>query len=438
MALGGGTFLVQNKVLPGSYINFVSASKASATLSDRGIATMPLDLDWGIDNAIFTVTNEQFQKDSLKIFGYPYTHDKLKGLRDLFQNIKTGHFYKLNSGGVKAANIYATALYRGSRGNSLKIVIESSETSTEGNPKYDVSTVLDSTVVDIQKGVSGMGDLKANDYVTFVPTATIALTAGTPLAGGTDGTIEDAAYQTYLDKIESYAFNTMGCLATESTIKSLFSNFTRRMRDDVGVKFQTVLFRPEADFEGVIGVENGLVNDKQNPVLVYWATGAEAGCAVNKSLTNATYTGEYEVDTDYTQIDLEAGILAGKLMFHRVGDEVRLLDDVNTFTGFTDDKSSDFASNQTIRVLDQIGNDIAALFNSKYLGKVPNDAAGRISLWNDIVKHHQELQTIRAIEDFSGDNVTVQAGDTKKAVVVTDYVTPVNAMGQLYMTVIVQ
>lgn len=35
-------------------------------------------------------------------------------------------------------------------------------------------------------------------------------------------------------------------------------------------------------------------------------------------------------------------------------------------------------------------------------------------------------------------NVTVEKGDTKKSVVVTDYVTPVNAMEQLYMTVYVQ
>ena len=77
-------------------------------------------------------------------------------------------------------------------------------------------------------------------------------------------------------------------------------------------------------------------------------------------------------------------------------------------------------------------------FGKKYLGKVPNDAAGRISLWNDIVKHHTELQDIRAIENFSGENVTVEKGDTKKSVVVTDYVTPVNAMEQLYMTVYVQ
>ncbi|HBF6506491.1 TPA: phage tail protein, partial [Clostridioides difficile] len=47
MALGGGTFVTQNKVLPGSYINFVSATRATSSLSDRGIVAMPLELDWG-------------------------------------------------------------------------------------------------------------------------------------------------------------------------------------------------------------------------------------------------------------------------------------------------------------------------------------------------------------------------------------------------------
>ena len=88
MALGGGVFVTQNKVLPGSYINFVSASAASATLSDRGVAAMPITIGWCVDNEVFTVTAEEFQKDSLKIFGYPYTADELKGLRDLFLNIK--------------------------------------------------------------------------------------------------------------------------------------------------------------------------------------------------------------------------------------------------------------------------------------------------------------------------------------------------------------
>lgn len=45
MALGGGMYTVQNKLLPGAYINFVSAARASATLGDRGTAAFPLSLD---------------------------------------------------------------------------------------------------------------------------------------------------------------------------------------------------------------------------------------------------------------------------------------------------------------------------------------------------------------------------------------------------------
>ena len=92
-----------------------------------------------------------------------------------------------------------------------------------------------------------------------------------------------------------------------------------------------------------------------------------------------------------------------------------------------------FKDNQTVRVIDQIGNDIGVLFNTKYLGVVPNDAAGRTSLWSDIVKHHEQLQDIRAIENFSDADVKVDQGDTKKSVIVTDAVEVVNAMSKLYM-----
>lgn len=56
MPFGGGTWVTQNKVIPGAYINVVSAGIASAALSDRGIATMPLELDWGPEDKIFKVT----------------------------------------------------------------------------------------------------------------------------------------------------------------------------------------------------------------------------------------------------------------------------------------------------------------------------------------------------------------------------------------------
>ena len=87
--------------------------------------------------------------------------------------------------------------------------------------------------------------------------------------------------------------------------------------------------------------------------------------------------------------------------------------------------------------MDQIANDIAVMFNARYLGKVPNDASGRVSLWNDIVKHHQQLEDLRAIENFSADDVQVEQGDAKNSVAVQDAVTIVCAMAKLYMTVTV-
>ena len=150
--LGGGTFVTQNKELPGAYINFVSAASANATLSDRGIVTMPLLMDWGKDGEIFEVGSGDFQKDSLSIFGYDYTHDKLKGLRDLFLNARTLYAYKLTSGGKKAENNFAKALYSGVRGNDLKIVIQ---VNADDDTLFDVKTLLDMADVGAQEGVAG-------------------------------------------------------------------------------------------------------------------------------------------------------------------------------------------------------------------------------------------------------------------------------------------
>lgn len=438
MALGGGTFLTQNKILPGAYISFISVANASATLSDRGIATIPLDMNWGPENQVMTVELADFLKNSQKIFGYAYTADELKPMREIFKHAKTVYFFRLNASGVKAANTFCTAKYPGTRGNSLRTVITENENSTSEAKLYDVATYLDTVQVDLQTGVASLADLKPNDYVDWITGASISLTASLPLKNGTNGTVEDAAYQTYLDKMEAYNFNAMGCPSNNPTISALFAAFCERMRDDVGKKFQVVCFRNLADYEGVVSVKNTIAGETDDPALIPWVTGVIAGTAVNKSATNMDYDGEYAIDTDYTQTELENGIKEGSFMFHQVDEKVVVLEDINTFISVMDVKSSDFSSNQTIRVLDQIANDIAVLFGKKYIGKVPNDASGRVSLWNDIVKHHTELQNIRAIENFSGDNVTVAQGDTKKAVVVTDYVTPANAMAQLYMTVYVQ
>lgn len=434
MALGGGTFQVQNKVLPGCYINFVSAARATATLSERGYAAMPLELAWGPTGEVFTVTSEDFQKNSRKIFGYDYSHDALKGLRDLFLNVRTLYAYRLNGNGEKASNTYAEARYPGTRGNDFRVIIQK---NVDDEEKFDVSLYVDGARMETQT-VSTAAELSDNDFIVWKKDATLAETAGTPLAGGSDSTVDGAAHQAFLDKIESYSYNALGVVTDDAKIKALYVSFVKRMRDEVGAKFQLVLQGQAADYEGCINIKNE-VTDAGAPKasMVYWVTGAEAACAVNRSVLNKVYDGEFHPNVSLTQAQLAEAIQAGELTFHSVGQEIRVLNDSNSLVTLSDTKGEVFQDNQTIRVIDQIANDIANLFNTKYLGIVPNDEGGRISLWADIVKHHEQLQDIRAIQDFSEEDVTVSQGSSKKSVVVDDYITVTNAMAILYMTVTV-
>jgi hypothetical protein len=434
MALGGGVWLTQNKILPGTYINFISAARASAELGARGIATIPITGDWGALGTVVEVSTGDLQKNSVKLFGYDYTAEALRPLRELFQNIRIGYLYRLGTGGVAASNDYGAARYPGTRGNAITIVIQ---TNVDDSTRKDVTVVFDGVAVASQT-VATAADLVDDDFIVYDKAATLALTAGEPMTGGTNPTVANASYQSYLDAIESYQFNAVGCPSAEPAIKALFTAFTKRLRDEQGVKFQCVTYDNAADYEGVVNVMNTVTDAGAAAYsLVYWVTGVIAGTEVNKSATNKVYSGEYAPNVAYTQTQLENAIKQGKFAFHRVGTVPRVLTDINSLVNVTLEKGEIFKSNQTIRVIDQIANDIAVIFNTRYLGVVPNDNGGRISLWSDIVKHHEQLQTIRAIENFDGANVTVAQGDKKTSVVVNGIVTVVNAMEQLYVSVVV-
>lgn len=435
MALGGGTFIAQNKILPGAYINFVAAAKANAELSERGIVTMPLTLDWGEVGQVITVTGSDIRAQSLKLFGYGYTAPQMQNLRELFSNSSTAHLYRLGTGGTAASNAYGTAKHVGTRGNAITIVVRE---NIDDDTKKDVISLLDGTEVGKQT-VSTAGDLKDDDFVIYKKEGTLALTAGTLLTGGENPVVSNESHQAYLNAIESYTFNAIGCPFSDAVVKSLYTAFTRRLRDEQGAKFQCVTYDNAADYEGVVNVMNKVINDGAGAfALVYWVTGIIGGTAVNKSASNKVYNGEFSVDVNYTQLQLESALKAGKFAFHRVGNDIRILSDINSLVTYTDEKGDIFSENQTIRVIDQIANDIAVLFNTKYNGNIPNNAAGRVSLWTDIVQHHEALQRIQAIEDFTSEDVLVSAGDKKRSVVVSDTVTIVNAMAQLYMVVTVQ
>lgn len=345
MALGGGVFVTQNKTLPGSYINIVSASKATATVGERGVVAIALPLDKNAGKVI-TITRAEFVKNCKTLLGVEYDSPIVQPLREIFCHAVKAYVYDMGS-------------------------------SSEG---ADIITAF-----------------------------------------------------------EPYDFNVL-CAYCPGTAATQYITAVKSWRDDMGKKCQVVVHNATTpDHEGVINVKSTVTESGVGDyALTAWVAGAVAGANLNESCTNMLYDGEYTIVCDRTQSELEQCIQKGEFVFHLVYGEVRVLEDINSLVTTTADKGEDFKSNQTIRVVDQIANDIAKLFNTKYLGKIPNDASGRVSLWGDIVKHHKQLEAIRAIENFDSSLITVEQGATKKAVVVNDVVTPVNAMAQLYMTVVIQ
>lgn len=459
MAYGGGTWLAQNKILPGAYINFSSVSRASATLSDRGIAAAPFELDWGAPGVLRLIEQGEFQKESFDLFGHGYTDDEMLPLREIFLHATKVYCYRLDaSGAVKASCDFATAKYVGTRGNDIRIVVEADADVSSG---YIVKTMVGSKVIDEQKATA-FSDLKDNDWVDFKDgcilgtkpseagdDSAVYVAAGTyPLTGGNNGTVNGEAHQNFLDAIESCSFNTLCCpVADDDTVKSLYVAFTKRVRDKLGSKFQLVGYDlSNPDYMGVINLKNSCNHPKIANVdkasLVYWLTGAEAACNINRSLTNTAYDGELEIvikGVSETQAQLEDAMKSGMLAFHNSNGKIVILEDINSLVTLEENLGDIFQMNQTVRVCDQIANDIAVLFVTRYLGIVQNDATGRASLWNDIVYYLKELLRLRAIENLDTDKVTVELGRNKKTVLVNiNNLSVVNAMSQLYMAVVIE
>ena len=442
MPMGGGTFTVQNKILPGSYINFVGYANA-ATLGARGTAALPLELDWGPEGQIYTLEAGEFNQTALEVFGYDPTASELLLIREALKRSSTLLVYRVNAGGTKAGatvgGMTVTARWGGTRGNDIKVAL-----LANGSSDVDVVTYLDGAETDRQTVAKSGGaeDLKANDFVSFGTAETLTTAAATALTGGTNGTVNAAAFTAWLTALEVESFNAVGYPGTDESVKALVDAFVKRLRDEDGRKVVGVLYQyTAADSVGMLSVKNGVVladgtvltGDKA----VAWVTGATAGAELNESLTNTAYDGAVDVDVKYTKGQYEAAIQAGEFVFYADSGKARVLSDINTRTTFGGGVSEDWTSNRVVRVMDGWANDVARIFGERYLGTQTNSDTGRALFKADLVALAKEYEGIDAISGFVPDDITVLQGSGKRDVSVSCALTPNDSMEKLYMTVTV-
>lgn len=428
MALGGGTFTAQNKKIAGAYINFMSAHTSGIVLGDRGTVAIALETDWG-KSGITEITTDVLTKDMLKTFGYSFEDNKNLTIREIMKHAIRCLVYRLNADGVKASGTFGTALYSGTRGNDIKIVVTA---NVDDSSLFDVLTYVGTTLVDKQSGIDEYSSLVDNDFVTFDKTsATLVVTSADTFTGGTNSTVTGANHSAFLSAIESESYDVLTTVSTDTAIKNLYVAYTKRMIEEIGKKIQTVLYNVSADYEAIINVTT-------SADLVPWVAGAEAGCGINESLTNNTYDGELTITSSLTQTQLDEAVDNGEFVFHKVGKDYNILSDINSLVTVTADKNAKFKKNQTIRVLWQIGNDVAITWNKNYLARVQNGDAERMDFWSALVDYFNDLRKLRCIKEFNSTrDIVVEEGETDDAVAVTINIAPMLAMEKLYMTVIV-
>ena len=52
----------------------------NAKMGSRGVAALPLELNWGPDDKVFTMTATDFNATSLKVFGYDPTDANIRNM----------------------------------------------------------------------------------------------------------------------------------------------------------------------------------------------------------------------------------------------------------------------------------------------------------------------------------------------------------------------
>lgn len=435
--MAGGTWLTQNKVRPGVYINFESVGQALGVVGDRGIVSLPLSLSWGPAKTILTI---QAGEDVSDILGYDLTETELLPIREALKRASTLLLYRLNTGTPATATIgdmIITAKYGGLRGNDLKIIIQE---SLDAPGSFDVHTLLEDREVDKQT-VSGIAGLTANDWVNFSGTGELTPTAGAPLSGGADGTVTNADHTDYLAVMEVQEFNTIGLLSNDAALKSVYTAWVKRQREDEGKKIQVVM--PDyslADYEGVISVKNGVVLSDTTVIdkvrAVAWVAGATAGANVNEALTYQAYDDAVDVDTRYTNSQIIAALQAGEFIFVPSRGRAIVEQDINTLTTYTPTKGKERSKNRVIRVLDGLASDFKSTFDRFYIGKVNNNADGRGLLRAELTNIVVTYQGIGAVQNFDAQtDLTVLAGNASDSVYVEMSVQPVDSIEKIYMRI---
>lgn len=461
--MAGGTWIDQNKVLPGVYINYSSKPSSLGTMGERGIVCIGKELDWGEFGKPIVIEDpaECFEK-----LGYDQMSDEMIWLRQFLvgTNRTSGAskvlVWRLTTGGGAAATAVATktvesetvgaisveAKCTGTRGNDITVIVTADPDNSSSSSKFYVQTLVSGQVVDNQtlkadSATVPLSGLVDNNWVSFVIKEGQAFTCNLTLTGGADGAITANAYSEFMTAMELETWNVLAYGGTDAIVKSSLSSYVKRLSNSEGKKVQAVIFNyPSADNECIISVYPQHIVDITghqftDEEMVCWVAGSSAGANVNESLTYATHPDAASILPSLSQSQQIDAINAGQFALFDENGDIKNLQDNNTFTTFVANKGKQFRKNRVIRCLFGFCNDIYTTYAKYYIGNTPNTDEGRKLLKAEILNIMNRYQGNGALQNVIADDVTVNKGEESDSVIIEVYCQPVDSIEKIYVNI---
>lgn len=384
--MAGGTFKKsQPKVRPGTYVNVRNGRQPSAVASTRGVAIIPLmGYDWGPRGQFIVLSADSPDAHIAELGRSVYdSNDSMVMLQLLLMGAVTVYVYIPDGGsaatateevGEEGGTLTATAMYKGTLGNKIKLVSVS-------NPLggCDVSVILDGTEVELFEGVTKIEELADKSaYVKITGTGDMKEFASISLQGGKDDDQgKNAGISDFLDKSEKIRFNCMCFPTEEGDLRTALLTKIKYIRESIGWKCQAVAPNFAADYEGIINLTNSFEYDGKELTTAQacaWLAGATAGADYVTSLTYTTVPGATKVVGEMNNEASIAAIDAGKTFFSvDEAGNVILEYDINSHVKTRGDEPADIRKNRPLRVYDTFANDLLITFVP---GKFDNDEDG--------------------------------------------------------------
>jgi len=179
-----GTWVSQNKVLPGAYINFLTNAPLSITLGDRGTVVLLQEMSVGTAGSMYTITATESNYPALATAADKFlVNEVLKGAKTVIvYNLGTAHIASIVTAALialKTVNFNVLGYpYSGTTYDANKLTIATWIKAMRDDEGVKAVAVLASYVGDYEGVISVGQGVKLTDNTILTAAQTVAWVAG--------------------------------------------------------------------------------------------------------------------------------------------------------------------------------------------------------------------------------------------------------------------